>query len=177
MAAKTDSKVRVIAHNRKARFNYQIGETFEAGLALTGTEVKSLRGGKATIAEAYADSRGGEIWLVNANIPEYLQGGRFNHAPKRVRKLLLHRRQINKLIGAVEREGMTRVPLQARACARPRQEAARQARDREEAQLGAGARTAATGQGIIARELAAPLTADVERAQSKNPGQKPGVSA
>ncbi len=76
MAAKSDSKVRVIAHNRKARFNYQIGETFEAGLALTGTEVKSLRGGKATIAEAYADSRGGEIWLVNANIPEYLQGGR-----------------------------------------------------------------------------------------------------
>ena len=111
MAAKSDSKVRVIAHNRKARFNYQIGETFEAGLALTGTEVKSLRGGKATIAEAYADSRGGEIWLVNANIPEYLQGGRFNHAPKRVRKLLLHRRQINKLIGAVEREGMTLVPL------------------------------------------------------------------
>src|SRR5262245_37123926 len=111
MAAKSDSKVRVIAHNRKARFNYQIGETFEAGLALTGTEVKSLRGGKATIAEAYADSRGGEIWLVNANIPEYLQGGRFNHAPKRVRKLLLHRRQINKLMGAVEREGMTLVPL------------------------------------------------------------------
>ena len=111
MAAKSDSKVRVIAHNRKARFNYQIGETFEAGLALTGTEVKSLRGGKATIAEAYADSRGGEIWLVNANIPEYLQGGRFNHAPKRLRKLLLHRRQINKLTGAVEREGMTLVPL------------------------------------------------------------------
>ena len=108
---KSESKVRVIAHNRKARFNYQIGETFEVGLALTGTEVKSLRGGKATIAEAYADSRGGEIWLVNANIPEYLQGGRFNHAPKRVRKLLLHRRQINKLIGAVEREGMTLVPL------------------------------------------------------------------
>jgi SsrA-binding protein len=108
---KSDSKVRVIAHNRKARFNYQIGETFEAGLALTGTEVKSLRGGKATIAEAYADSRGGEIWLINANIPEYLQAGRFNHAPKRVRKLLLHRRQINKLMGAVEREGMTLVPL------------------------------------------------------------------
>jgi len=111
MAAKSDRKLRVVADNRKARFNYQIGETFEAGLALTGTEVKSLRGGKATIAEAYADSRGGEIWLVNANIPEYLQGGRFNHAPKRVRKLLLHRRQINKLMGAVEREGMTLVPL------------------------------------------------------------------
>ena len=111
MAAKSDSKVRVVAQNRKARFHYQVGETFEAGIALTGTEVKSLRGGKATIAESYADSRGGEIWLVNANIPEYLQGGRFNHAPKRVRKLLLHRRQINKLMGAVEREGMTLVPL------------------------------------------------------------------
>jgi SsrA-binding protein len=111
MPTKSDSKIRVVAQNRKARFNYQIGETFEAGIALTGTEVKSLRSGKATIAESYADSRGGEIWLVNANIPEYLQGGRFNHAPKRMRKLLLHRRQINKLMGAVEREGMTLVPL------------------------------------------------------------------
>ena len=111
MAAKPESNARVVAHNRKARFNYQIGEVFEAGLALTGTEVKSLRQGKATIGESYADSRGGEIWLLNATIPEYLQGGRFNHAPKRPRKLLLHRRQINKLIGAVEREGMTLVPL------------------------------------------------------------------
>ena len=111
MAAKPESKQRVVAHNRKARFNYEIGETFEAGIALTGTEVKSLRVGKATIAESYADARGGEIWLVNANISEYQQGGRFNHAPKRARKLLLHRRQINKLAGAVEREGMTLVPL------------------------------------------------------------------
>src|SRR5436853_2236750 len=108
---KTNSKVRVVVQNRKARFNYQIGETFEAGIVLTGTEVKSLRQGKAAIAESYADARRGEIWLVNANIPEYLQGGRFNHPPKRMRKLLLHRRQINKLIGAVEREGMTLVPL------------------------------------------------------------------
>ncbi len=111
MAAKAERKLRVVADDRKARFNYQIGETFEAGIALTGTEVKSLRLGRATIAEAYADSRGGEIWLVNANIAEYLQGGRFNHAPKRARKLLLHRRQINKLAGAVEREGMTLIPL------------------------------------------------------------------
>ena len=111
MAAKAERKLRVVADNRKARFNYQIGETFEAGIALTGTEVKSLRLGRATIAEAYADSRRGEIWLVNANIAEYLQGGRFNHAPKRARKLLLHRRQINKLAGAVEREGMTLIPL------------------------------------------------------------------
>ena len=111
MAAKTEDRTRVVAQNRRARFNYEIGETFEAGIALTGTEVKALRGGKATIAESYADARGNEIWLVNANIPEYLQGGRFNHAPKRVRKLLLHRRQIDKLMGAVEREGMTLVPL------------------------------------------------------------------
>ena len=111
MAAKPDRKLKVVADNRRARFNYEIGETFEAGIALTGTEVKSLRQGRATIAESYADSRGGELWLLNANIPEYLQGGRFNHAPKRPRKLLLHQRQIHKLAGAVDREGMTIVPL------------------------------------------------------------------
>ena len=111
MAAKTDRKLRVVADNRKARFNYEIGETFEAGIALTGTEVKSLRQGKATIAESYAVTRGREIWLVNANIPEYLQASRFNHAPKRPRKLLLHRGQIDKLASGVEREGMTIVPL------------------------------------------------------------------
>ena len=111
MAAKPDRKLKVVADNRRARFNYEIGETFEAGIALTGTEVKALRQGRATIAESYADSRGGELWLLNANIPEYLQGGRFNHAPKRPRKLLLHQRQIHKLAGAVDREGMTIVPL------------------------------------------------------------------
>ena len=102
---------KLVAENRKARFNYDIEEKLEAGIALVGSEVKSLRQGRATIAESYADSRRGEIWLVNANIPEYLQGGRFNHAPKRLRKLLLHRRQIHTLMGAVEREGMTLVPL------------------------------------------------------------------
>ena len=111
MAPKPDRKLRVVADNRRAQFNYEIGEVFEAGIALTGTEVKSLRQGRATIAESYADARRGEIWLLNANIPEYLQGGRFNHPPKRARKLLLHRRQIDKLAGAVEREGMTLVPL------------------------------------------------------------------
>ena len=109
--AKAERKLRVVADNRKARFNYFIDETLEAGVALTGTEVKSLRQGKATIGESYADTRGGEIWLINSNIPEYQQANRFNHAPKRPRKLLLHRSQINKLIGAVEREGMTLVPL------------------------------------------------------------------
>ena len=111
MAAKPDPRFKIVADNRKARFHYAIGEVFEAGIVLTGSEVKSLRQGKATIAESYADARAGEIWLVNANIPEYLQAGRFNHLPKRPRRLLLHRNQINKLIGAVEREGMTLVPL------------------------------------------------------------------
>ena len=111
MAAKSDRKLKLVADNRKARYNYEIGEVFEAGIALTGSEVKSLRTGKATIGESYADSRGGEIWLVNANIGEYLQAGRFNHTPKRPRRLLMHRSQINKLMGAVEREGMTLVPL------------------------------------------------------------------
>ncbi|MBK8008332.1 MAG: SsrA-binding protein SmpB [Rhizobiales bacterium] len=111
MAKKAEPKLKVAADNRKARFNYAIGESFEAGIALTGTEIKSLRNGKATIAESYADAQDGEIWLVNSNIPEYLQANRNNHAPKRPRKLLLHKRQINKLVGAVEREGMTIVPL------------------------------------------------------------------
>jgi SsrA-binding protein len=111
MAAKPERRIKVVADNRRARFNYEIGESFEAGIALTGSEVKSLRQGRATIAESYADARGGEIWLINSNIPEYFQAGRFNHAPKRARKLLLHARQINRLVGAVEREGMTIVPL------------------------------------------------------------------
>jgi SsrA-binding protein len=111
MAEAKERPPKVVADNRKARFNYEIGETFEAGVALTGSEVKSLRAGKATIAESYADARNGEMWLINANIPEYRQAGRDNHAPKRPRKLLLHKRQINKLIGAVERQGFTVVPL------------------------------------------------------------------
>ena len=111
MAAKPERRFKVVADNRRARFNYEIGESFEAGIALTGSEVKSLRAGKATIAESYADAKNGEIWLINANIPEYQQAGRFNHAPKRPRKLLLHQRQIDRLAGAVDREGMTIVPL------------------------------------------------------------------
>ncbi len=111
MAEAKERPLKIVADNRKARFNYEIGETFEAGLALTGSEVKSLRAGRATIAEAYADARAGEIWLINANIPEYVQAGRDNHPPKRARKLLLHKRQINRLIGAVERQGFTVVPL------------------------------------------------------------------
>ncbi len=112
MAQKTESNYKVVSENRKARFNYEIGETFDAGLALTGTEVKSLRSGKATIAESYAHvDRNGEAWLVNATIPEYFGGNRFNHEPKRLRKLLLKQRELAKLSEAVEREGMTIVPL------------------------------------------------------------------
>ena len=111
MATKPERRFKVVADNRKARFNYAVGETFEAGIVLTGSEVKSLRAGKATIAESYADTRGGELWLINSNIPEYLQASRFNHTPKRTRKLLLQKREINRLTGAVEREGMTIVPL------------------------------------------------------------------
>jgi SsrA-binding protein len=111
MTAKTQRPFKVVADNRKARFHYAIGDTFEAGIALTGTEVKSLRVGKATIAESYAGESGGELWLYNAYIPEYLQANQFNHVTRRPRKLLLHRREIAKLKGAVEREGMTLVPL------------------------------------------------------------------
>ena len=112
MAGKQDDDRKIVAENRKARFNYEIVEVMEAGIALAGSEVKSLRSGKATIAESYASAEGGEIWLINANIPEYLEANRFNHEPKRPRKLLLRKRQMAKLIIAVEREGMTMVPLQ-----------------------------------------------------------------
>lgn len=97
--------------NRKARFEYTIDELFQAGIALTGTEVKSLRLGKASIGEAYAAAHDEEIWLINATIEEYKQGNRFNHEPKRKRKLLLKRKEINKLIGALKNKGVTLIPL------------------------------------------------------------------
>jgi SsrA-binding protein len=111
MAKQNPTRFKIAADNRRARFDYEIGETFEAGLALTGTEVKSLRAGKATISESYATSKDGEMFLINANIPEYLEANRFNHAPRRPRKLLLHKREIAKLSQGVERQGMTVVPL------------------------------------------------------------------
>ncbi|MFZ5670478.1 MAG: SsrA-binding protein SmpB [Pseudomonadota bacterium] len=101
---------RPIAENRRARYDYFIEETIEAGLALTGTEVKSLRAGKANIAESYAAVEGGEIVLINADIPPYAKANRFNHEPRRPRKLLLHRKEIGRLIGAVQREGRTLIP-------------------------------------------------------------------
>ena len=110
MAEKKGGAPKLVADNRKARFHYELLEAFEAGIALTGTEVKSLRLGKATIGESYAGPSGNDLLLFNADIPEYLQANRFNHERKRPRKLLLHRRQINKLIGAVQRDGLTIVP-------------------------------------------------------------------
>ena len=102
---------KLIAENRRARYDYFIESTLEAGLQLTGTEVKSLRNGRANIAESYASVEGREIVLINANIPEYGPANRFNHEPKRPRKLLLHRKEIDRLIGAVQRDGRTLAPL------------------------------------------------------------------
>ena len=112
MASKSkDPAYKVIADNRKARYNYLIGDTIEAGLMLTGTEVKALREGKANIAESYASDENGEIWLINSNIPVYLQANRFNHEPRRHRKLLLRQREIEKLRNGIARDGMTIVPM------------------------------------------------------------------
>jgi len=102
--------VKLIAENRRARYDYFLEETFEAGLMLTGTEVKSLRVGRANIAESYASVEGRDIVLINSDIPPYGHANRFNHEPRRHRKLLLHRKQIEKLIGAVQREGRTIIP-------------------------------------------------------------------
>jgi SsrA-binding protein len=106
-----DPKQKPIAENRRARFDYFLEEFFEAGIMLTGTEVKSLRVGKANIAESYAAVNGRDIELVNADIPPYSHSNRFNHEPRRPRKLLLHRKELDKLIGAVQREGRTIIPV------------------------------------------------------------------
>ena len=103
--------VKVVARNKKAYHDYHLENTFEAGIALTGTEVKSLRFGQGSIAEAYAEVKGGQVWLINSNVPEFSHGNRYNHEPKRARKLLLHEREISRFHGAVERKGMTLVPL------------------------------------------------------------------
>ena len=109
--SKAFNKVKIVADNRKAHYDYAVEERFEAGIELQGTEVKALRVGEGSIKESYATVEDGEVWLVNANIPQYSHGNRMNHDPRRRRKLLLHAREINKLFGAVERKGMTLVPL------------------------------------------------------------------
>jgi SsrA-binding protein len=106
-----DESFKIVARNRRARYEYDLIETVEAGLVLTGTEVKSLRNGKASLEEAYAAVDRGEVWLLGCDIPEYLQANRMNHKPKRPRKLLLHRSEINKLIAKASERGLTLVPL------------------------------------------------------------------
>jgi SsrA-binding protein len=111
MSKKKDDGSKIIADNRKARYAYAIDETLEAGIMLVGSEVKSLRSGKSTISESYAYAKDGELFLVNAYIPEYTQASRFNHEPKRSRKLLVHKREAARLASAIQREGMTLIPL------------------------------------------------------------------
>ena len=111
MVKKKDDGTKIVADNRKARYSYAIEDSLEAGIMLAGSEVKSLRTGKATIGESYATAKDGELWLVNAYIPEYTQASRFNHEPKRMRKLLVHKREAAKLAAAIQREGMTLIPL------------------------------------------------------------------
>ncbi|WP_404404469.1 SsrA-binding protein SmpB [Pelagibacterium halotolerans] len=114
MAPKKDKNILehgTVADNRRARFDYEILETLETGIVLRGTEVKSLRNGKAQIAESYVSPEGGELWLINANIPEYVQANRFNHDEKRKRKLLVSKKELAKLARGVERSGNTIVPL------------------------------------------------------------------
>lgn len=111
MSNDRDLHKKLAAENRKARFDFEILDTFEAGIALQGSEIKSLRSGKATIGESYAGPAGRNFVLYNAYIPEYLQANRFNHETRRPRQLLLHRREIDKLLAAVERQGLTVVPL------------------------------------------------------------------
>ncbi len=114
MAPKKDKdllETGMVADNRRARFDYEVQDTLEAGIVLTGTEVKSLRNGKAQIAEAYVSPEQGELWLINANIPEYVQGNRFNHDEKRKRKLLVSTKELSRLVRGVERQGNTIVPL------------------------------------------------------------------
>ena len=112
MAKKKDKPgEHVVAQNRQASHHYSLLERYEAGMVLAGTEVKALREGKASLREAYAEVKGKEVWLVNLHVPEYSPGGKFNHAPLRTRKLLLHRQEINKLIGKTQQKGLTLIPL------------------------------------------------------------------
>jgi len=111
MGKKKEDGFKIIADNRKARYAYAIDEVLEAGIMLMGSEVKSLRSGKTTIGESYAHAKDGELWLVNSYIPEYTQASRFNHEPKRPRKLLVHKREATRLAASIQREGMTLIPL------------------------------------------------------------------
>jgi SsrA-binding protein len=108
----SDQPVKVVATNRKARHDYLIEDTFEAGMVLTGSEIKSVRAGQVNLREGYATIRNGEVWLLNAHIAPYHQASHENHEPRRERKLLMHRREINRLVGKLQEKGLTLVPLQ-----------------------------------------------------------------
>ena len=110
-ASRKEEGIKVVSDNRRARYDYEILQAFEAGIELKGSEVKSLRTGHTNLAEAYAAMKGGELWLINSNIPEYREANRFNHEPKRPRKLLLHKSEINKLSSGVLKEHLTIIPL------------------------------------------------------------------
>ena len=110
-ASRKEDGIKVVSDNRRARYDYEILQAFEAGIELKGSEVKSLRTGHTNLAEAYAALKGGELWLINSNIPEYREANRFNHEPKRPRKLLLHKSEINKLSSGVLKEHLTIIPL------------------------------------------------------------------
>ena len=110
MNQKTKSGLKIISSNRKAKFNYFFKEFYEAGIVLYGSEVKSLRDGKANISESYAFDNNGEVYLINSHIPSYKESSYNNHDPKRARKLLLNKKEINKLIGKINREGLTLIP-------------------------------------------------------------------
>ena len=110
-ASRKEEGIKVVSDNRRARYDYEILQSFEAGIELKGSEVKSLRTGHTNLAEAYAAMKGGELWLINSNIPEYREANRFNHEPKRPRKLLLHQSEINKLSAGVLKEHLTIIPL------------------------------------------------------------------
>ena len=154
-------KQKIVAENRRARYDYFVEDRFEAGIALTGTEVKALRHGEGSIAESYAEVEGEEVWLINSHIPEYSHGNRLNHEPRRPRKLLLKRREIAKLHGAVDAPGTdARSPVglfqrhrpgEGRTGARTRQEGARQARDGEGTRLETGTATAVAAQWLMRR--------------------------
>lgn len=109
--ARSSDGIQVKGDNRRARYDYELIEFFEAGIELVGSEVKSLRVGHVNLGEAYAAMKGKELWLINSNVPEYREANRFNHAPKRPRRLLLHRKQIDRLAVGILREGLTIVPL------------------------------------------------------------------
>jgi SsrA-binding protein len=110
-ASRKEEGIKVVSDNRRARYDYEILQAFEAGIELKGSEVKSLRTGHTNLAEAYATMKNGELWLINSNIPEYREANRFNHEPKRPRKLLLHKSEINKLSSGVLKEHLTIIPL------------------------------------------------------------------